>query len=506
MDFREILGVSKKRRLELLEILYYHRKGYSQDHLLSELNCSLPILKNDIKIINSKNTYFQIVKKEGWYSLSLDRSVSLSNLYSDILRFIPEYQIIEELLYEECNNITALSEKLQLSTSNTQRCIKKIEKTLESSKMKLCFRPLRIEGSESEIRHFYFRFYMERQSTIENLLPKLTVQQYLTIEKYVEDFAVANDIWRKYVFEKRLNYNFYISLWRIKNNHAYPKHELRKLGLNLPQKESYKQLEKVVWEIVGIRLSRDILRDCLWLSFSDAVVFSINHREYALIDNPRYQYLYMLHYDLVREFDELLGCRLSKKDKINFATVLCNDVYLYDTDSTFLNLLWDNRVFFLKESIRIYSNGIKRIRQLVESFVTRNEIYQEEGFIQNYVYLLLTTKVESLKWLAKQDHLMKVLLLSDLTPTEETFLAHQIQENVFGNFIIDHFEKLPGGTDQLTNEIKKYDCLVTTRLMTGIPEECPVLVIEPFLTSDNIQDIQKLVTCIAEKRNEPYFL
>lgn len=101
---------------------------------------------------------------------------------------------------------------------------------------------------------------------------------------------------------------------------------------------------------------------------------------------------------------------------------------------------------------------------------------------------------------------MKVLLLSDLTPTEETFLAHQIQENVFGNFIIDHFEKLPGGTDQLTNEIKKYDCLVTTRLMTGIPEECPVLVIEPFLTSDNIQDIQKLVTCIAEKRNEPYFL
>lgn len=63
MDFREILGASKKRRLELLEILYYHRKGYSQNHLLSELNCSLPVLKNDIKIINSKNTYFQIVKR-----------------------------------------------------------------------------------------------------------------------------------------------------------------------------------------------------------------------------------------------------------------------------------------------------------------------------------------------------------------------------------------------------------------------------------------------------------
>ena len=53
-------------------------------------------------------------------------------------------------------------------------------------------------------------------------------------------------------------------------------------------------------------------------------------------------------------------------------------------------------------------------------------MYQEEDFIQNYMYLLITTEVYSMEWLASQDQPLKVLLLSDLSPTEETFLAKQI--------------------------------------------------------------------------------
>ena len=44
MDFRTTLGTSNKRRLLLLEHLYYQRDGLSSDQLLSLLNCSLPIL------------------------------------------------------------------------------------------------------------------------------------------------------------------------------------------------------------------------------------------------------------------------------------------------------------------------------------------------------------------------------------------------------------------------------------------------------------------------------
>ena len=127
MDFRTILGTSNKRRLALLEQLYYRRDGWSSDQLLSELNCSLPILLNDIELINGENPNFQIIKTKGLYRLIVDKTVSLGNLYANILNTCPEFQIIEELLYEECENITALAKKLYLSSSNTQRYLKKIE-------------------------------------------------------------------------------------------------------------------------------------------------------------------------------------------------------------------------------------------------------------------------------------------------------------------------------------------------------------------------------------------
>lgn len=135
MDFRAVLGTSNKRRLALLEQLYYRRDGWSSDQLMSKLNCSLPILLNDIELINEGHTKFQIKKTKGLYRLVIDKKVSLGNLYANILTTNPEFQIIEELLYEECENITALAKKLYLSSSNTQRYLKKIEKTLTQAGM-----------------------------------------------------------------------------------------------------------------------------------------------------------------------------------------------------------------------------------------------------------------------------------------------------------------------------------------------------------------------------------
>ena len=130
MDFRSILGTSDTRRLELVEKLYYRRDGLSSDELLSELNCSLPILLNDIDLINEQHSYYLINKVKGLYRLEIDPKVNLGNIYADTLNRSSEFQIIEELLYERCDSITSLSKKLYLSTSNTQRALKKIEKAL----------------------------------------------------------------------------------------------------------------------------------------------------------------------------------------------------------------------------------------------------------------------------------------------------------------------------------------------------------------------------------------
>ena len=501
VDFRTILGTSNKRRLALLEQLYYRRDGWSSDQLLSELNCSLPILLNDIELINGENPNFQIIKTKGLYRLIVDKTVSLGNLYANILNTCPEFQIIEELLYEECENITALAKKLYLSSSNTQRYLKKIEKVLTQAGMELCYRPLRIEGNEAEIRNFYYRFYSERQSAFESTLPKLPTKHYYIIEQYVQDFVEANQIHEKYIFKKRVIYNMYISFWRIKSGHDYPEDELRTEGLIMPLGVSYKRLKQAVRDGVNLELTPMMLRDTLWLTYSDSIVFSIPHREIAMTDNPKYQKLFMEHYELVEEFNQMLGHRLTKQARIDLTTVLCNDFYFCNPEGKYIGLLWRNRTSFLKEVSRVYRRGVKKIRDLVERFVDKYQMFQDEDYIRNYIYLLVTTEVKSLDWLASQDHLLKVLLLSDLTPTEETFLARQIQVSVYGNFSIHHFEKLVGGSLQLQEELKKYDCLITTGSAEGLPKDYPVVVIDPFLTVQSTRWIQEMVSELAEKRS-----
>lgn len=148
----------------------------------------------------------------------------------------------------------------------------------------------------------------------------------------------------------------------------------------------------------------------------------------------------------------------------------------------------------------MYCRGVEKVRTLVEQFVHKYQMYQEEDFIRNYVYLLITTEERGMEWLASQEPLLKVLLLSELTPTEESFLAKQISDKIYGNFMIYHFEKLSDGTPQLQQELKKYDCLITTGSAQGLPEEYPVVVIDPFLTRQSTRWIQETINELEEKR------
>lgn len=501
MDFRTILGASNKRRLVLLETLYYRQEGYSSNQLLSKLNCSLPVLLNDIELINSEPENFQITKIKGLYRITTDKGMSLGSVYATFLAVCPEFQIIEELLYEECENITALSKRLYLSSSNTQRYLKKIEQTLKEAGMTLCYRPLRVEGNEGEIRTFYYRFYSERQKAFESTLPKLPSAHYHIIEKYVQDFVDVNHIHQKYVFQKRLLYNMYISFWRIKHGHTFPKEALRTAEqIVLPTGISLQMLKEAVYEAVGLELTLDMLRDSLWLTFSDSIVFSLLHRKIALTDNNKYRRLFMQHYSLVEEFNEMLGHRLTNLNCLDLATVLNNEFYLCDPNGQYVGVLWRFRSFFLQEVCKVYDRGVQKVYELVKRFVNKYHMYQKEDFIRSYVYLLITTEVFSLEWLASQDHSLKILLLSDLTSTEETFLAKQISEKIYGNFSITHFEQLSGGSPNFWGELKKYDCLITTGASKGLPKDYPVVVIDPFLSSKSTKWIQEMINELSKQK------
>ena len=500
MDFRQVLGTSNRRRLELIELLYYNRQGVSSDAILNELDCSLPILLNDISLINDLQDDFIVEKSKGLHRVKLKEGISIGKLYAEALTHSLEFKILEHLLYESSDNIEGLSKHLYLSSSNTQRYLKKIENDLKRVGIQLCYRPLRIVGKESVIRHFYYRYFIEKHYTLKTVLPDLSEGHLKTIKNFVLEFIKTNDMKNQHIFQKRLAYNFFISLWRIKNKHHYPQEELRTKPLVLPEGKTVEELSLMIKEVFQLSISDELLRDCLWLSFTDSLIFSEKHRKAALKDNPRYKQLFKMHMELTEEFAKLLGGTLDKERKIELTTVLLNATYLLDEKGDFLSILRKNRTIFLDIVTIMHQHAVEKVTDIVEAFVNKYAIYQTQDFITTYVYLLLTEEEKSLELLASQDEPHHLLLVSDLTPTEEKFISRVITQIVYGNFEIHHLDELWDSHDEMVEKVLSYDGLITTGPREGLPEDFPFVSMDPYVTPQAIVAIQNLVNDLSERK------
>ncbi|MGO3609645.1 MAG: helix-turn-helix domain-containing protein, partial [Enterococcus sp.] len=472
MDFREVLGTSSLRRLRFVELLYASQVGLPSDQLLEELECSLPILLKDVKLINDDQDDFHIEKFKGLYQIQVKPHVSINRLYADVLQQSPEFQIIEELLYEKCSSISDLADKLYLSASNTQRYLKKIETALKKAGIKLDYRPLRIEGKESCIRHFYYRYFLEKSDRLESLFVDLKGHQIKAITDLVDQFIQVNHLENRHIFRKRLSYNIYISLWRIKNGRHYPKCDLIS-PLSLPDVETLEAFARMAVEVFRIRLTDEDIKDCLWLSYADMLIFSEDQWKSAMKQSRTYRDLYQKHFELVEEFNNLIGRSLDELERSELAIVLVNDQRMYSTKGKYIDILYRQRGIFLEKMMKTHYQAVKKVLRIAEAFVKKYRIYQENDFVWNYAYLLITMVPQSLNLLATNDHVLKILLLSELSPTEESFLAEQIEERIYGNFKIHFVEERARDARIDRHELLKYDALITFSSVEEVPYDYP---------------------------------
>lgn len=496
MNFREVLGTSSLRRLRFVELLYTSQMGLPSDQLLEELDCSLPILLKDVKLINDEQDSFHIEKFKGLYRVQVKPHVSINRLYAEVLQQSPEFQIIEELLYEKCSSISDLAEKLYLSASNTQRYLKKIETAFKKAEISLDYRPLRIEGKESIVRHFYYRYFLEKSDRLENLFNGLKDYQINAITDLVDQFIQVNHLENRHLFRKRLSYNIYISLWRIKNGRYYPQNELIS-PLALPDEQTVDSFSRMVLEVFRVRLTPEQIKDCLWLSYSDTLVFSEDQWKSAMKQSRTYRDLFQKHLELVEDFNRLVGRSLDADARDELAIALVNDQRMYSPKGCFIDILYRQRIIFLQKMMETHYQAVKKVLKIAENFVKKYRIYQENDFVWNYAYLLITMVPKSLSMLASCDKPLKLLLLTELSPTEESFLAEQIEERIYGNFEVHFVEERARDTYIDQYELEKYDALITSSSIEEIPYDYPTVIIDPFLTNQNIVQLQQLISDLA---------
>lgn len=494
MHFREILSPVFRRYLILIETIYYSRAGASSEELLKKMKCSMTILLKDIKFINSLGDDIRIVKHKGLYQLEIFAKANIKSLYSKALASSIEFQLIEAMLFEEHSGIVALADHLFTSPSNVQRYLKKLERLLKNSGIKIQSRPLRLEGDEGLIRQFYDIYFSEKQKGLAMDFPKMDVESLRIVKDLVLEFLELNDFAGRYVLERTAVYNITISLWRIKNDHFFPKEKLREEGLVLPRKEALGAFGEMIKEKFDLEISEGLIKDVMWQVFSDSVILNKRQMKTALNDNKCFEEVYNAHLWLATKYNEILDNHLSLPKIERIASMLTNELYVYTKERKLIINLRETKERFIEKVSRDYPKPIEEMKGLMKDFVDKFQLFAEKECWLTYTYLLLTGVPDSLEIIDRRyNEKVHLLFITDLTDSEERYLEEYIYREVHGNFQLHHFGPTKEDDLEIWEEILKYDGLITTFNLTNFPEDYPILVIDSLLNQQMIERIQEMI-------------
>lgn len=498
MNLRSLLSSEQHRHMCILELLYYSPEGLSNDDLLNTLDCARSVLWNDIQRINFRWNELRIVHESSLIKLQLDEQFCFSRVYSDILNTSSEFQILESLLYEEDKNITDLANKLFIGRSYTQRTLKKIDTLLRPAHIHVNYRPLRLVGDEGVIRHLFFQYFSTKYFDTSIQLPNMQEYHQATIEQIIGEVVSNNDLTCSYTIKNLLTYHFYISLWRIKNGHFFFQEDTASSFIQLPDKKLIQECNLTTRETFSVTLTEKNLKDALWLICSDSMILSTEHHNYASDNNQKYVKSFQRNQSLVTSFANLHKLQINKTMREQFTAILHNATSFYPEDGASVEILKTISISYHSGIEAYYPQLLEKTIQMVKAHEEKFHALEEDGFIDTYVYLLITTFSENLIQMDIINKPLKILIISTISGMIERYLKYQIEAMALGNFeiiILDSFDL------DIHRIYHLFDMIISTETVKDIPKEFPIIYCDVRLTWRSAKQIQEMISLLSEKKS-----
>lgn len=487
MNLRGLMKQETTRRLRLVEELYYTKDLLSSEQLLDTLDCSLPALISDIRFLNEENLPLKITKNKGIYSIEFDFYATIDVVYSYILQSSLEFQVIKSLFFEKSSGIQLAADRLNCSFSNMQRYLKTIKDTMIHWNIFVNHRPLRLEGDEMTIRHFYYLFFRESRMSFAEY--GFSSQLVDSVDQFIRQILVDNQITNSMTVHFQLMHNFLISLQRQKQGHYIPKLPTES-GLALPEAAQFERLTRLIKRETSLEFDELLLRECLWPLFSHQLILNLQQQEIAQQQNRRLTNFYDVHYMLLERISELLITPFSKKEKTDYLRLLGNELFCYYPNKQPIEILQKTDTTMLKLLDKKFSREIRKINKIVSDFLIPQ---QQKALAPIYISCLTTIIDNLMQRLVAADKPLNVLLVSDTSTTHERFWHSIFPSFIKGSIKYDYFNSPFILQEQFTSMTAKYDLIITNVTMSGLDSACPLIAVNAYPTAKDFERIQDFI-------------
>lgn len=166
MALNKLLDASSSRRLQLVEVLLSDDTWWTIDELSRQLMCSARTIRADIQYYNN-NMISEIIietSKQRGIKLTTSSDFQKEKVYQRAMENSMNFQIIKKLFELDIPSIEDLAELLYTSISSIIRSLKQINGFLEEYDLWIQSKPVKIRGSEKQIRYFYSVFLWDYYS------------------------------------------------------------------------------------------------------------------------------------------------------------------------------------------------------------------------------------------------------------------------------------------------------------------------------------------------------
>ncbi|MEB7792129.1 helix-turn-helix domain-containing protein [Enterococcus faecalis] len=248
MDYTHFLEKKNQLKIRLLKEIIFSSTSCSKQYLQNCLNIStqtlcvyLDELPDDFEKIGV--TSFKIIETEESFSIEKPSTINLKQLLYLFLKESYKYQILVLFLNKGKVSYTEIEESLNMSRSTIYRKLVELNTCLKEFDIQI--NDGRLEGSELQIRYFYFQLIVE-------LIPFENLISYMNNDYFLN---ILND------FEKKMNTNFSIvgktkmyiwmdiTLRRYNSECEFDFSFVKNLCISVMNSELYQSIEKILFDI-----------------------------------------------------------------------------------------------------------------------------------------------------------------------------------------------------------------------------------------------------------------
>ncbi|QIL46277.1 HTH domain-containing protein [Vagococcus coleopterorum] len=454
---KTLLPKNTLRQLEFLELLIKKDDWIPLGTISKTLGCSTRILWYDIEFINQNLHPFSIESSTQYgVIIKYPPNYSIDYIYSWILKNTPIFNLLELLFTQDNLNISEISEKLFISTSQTYRLLNSLTKYLTPLGIKISNKSYQLTGNEGAIRTLFVHYFLEKYPVMSDFWSEDKIKTAKTYFYYLEE---NTDITLSYPDKKLLTVVFLTHLDRIAHGFRLTdrpySNDVEPFIVSFLDNPDNPIDKKAFYKTFNVTLSSDVIQEIFSAFLSNDFILTPADfdKRLALKEEPLYSRV-----GIIQTFLTNLSNRL-KIDIPNYDKLVFE---LYNIHKLFIGknyILFNRREYFAQYAKKEYPYFVSVLIEELDNFKFDSSFEWDQDSFNEVLYTLLINWQDIPKELTHSIQPLNIGIFCNYDEEHSYFIADMVNYHFGDHVSVSLFSS--ADFDSAKIESKKFDLTIT---------------------------------------------